>query len=185
MQIFFLLPVYIICLQRPPRHVVHRCQSANTSSTIWTPATHPPNMIFTKIVSISLLSTAFALPATLSTHHNANIALTERDSCVDTCGSTCYYQSDIDAALNEGYSLYQSGDTLGSDNYPHQYNDYEGFNLPVSGPWYEFPIMNSNQIYSGGSPGPDRVLFNSGGEYTGLITHTGASGNDFDQCAVE
>ncbi|KAM5368092.1 hypothetical protein ACJZ2D_009696 [Fusarium nematophilum] len=106
----------------------------------------------------------------------------ERASCVYTCGSTCYWQSDIDAALNKGYSLYQSGSTLGSGDYPHQYNDREGFDFPTSGPWYEFPILASFKVYSGGSPGPDRVIFDSNGNLDSLITHTGASGDNFVGC---
>jgi hypothetical protein len=107
---------------------------------------------------------------------------TKRQSCVETCANVCYWQSDIDDAVSKGYSLYQSGKTLGSDKYPHEYNDYEGFDFPVSGPWYEFPILSSFQVYSGGSPGPDRVIFNEDGDYAGVITHTGASGDDFVAC---
>ncbi|KAI1768749.1 hypothetical protein GGR53DRAFT_476935 [Hypoxylon sp. FL1150] len=105
-----------------------------------------------------------------------------RAACVATCGSVCYWQSDIDAAVQKGYSLYQSGQTLGSDDYPHQYNDYEGFDFPDPAPWYEFPILSSYDVYSGGSPGADRVVFNSAGDYQASITHTGASGNDFVEC---
>ncbi|KAI6092390.1 fusion gene containing ompA-signal peptide/RNase T1 [Hypoxylon rubiginosum] len=105
-----------------------------------------------------------------------------REDCVATCGSVCYWQSDIDAAVQKGYSLYKSGQTLGSDDYPHQYNDYEGFDFPDPAPWYEFPILSSFDVYSGGSPGADRVVFNSGGNYQASITHTGASGNDFVAC---
>jgi ribonuclease len=64
----------------------------------------------------------------------------------------------------------------------YRYNDYEGFSFPVSGPYYEFPILSSEQVYSGGSPGADRVVFNGNGDLAGLITHTGASGNNFLQC---
>lgn len=39
-----------------------------------------------------------------------------RDACVYTCGSVCYWQTDIDAALAEGYSLYQSKKTLGESS---------------------------------------------------------------------
>jgi hypothetical protein len=46
----------------------------------------------------------------------------------------------------------------GSDKYPHQYNDDEGFSFPTGGPWYEFPILSSYSVYSGGSPGADRVI---------------------------
>ena len=109
-------------------------------------------------------------------------SLAKRQSCAATCGDVCYYQSTIDAAVNEGYSLYESGETEGSDDYPHTYNDYEGFDFPVSGPYEEFPILDTFRVYSGGSPGPDRVVFNEDGELAGVITHTGASGNDFVQC---
>ncbi|KAL7892809.1 Ribonuclease/ribotoxin [Trichoderma sp. TUCIM 5745] len=102
------------------------------------------------------------------------------NTCVYTCGSTCYWQSDIDAALNKGYSLYSSGKE--EDSYPHQYNDYEGFNFPTSAPWYEFPILNSFDVYTGGSPGADRVIFDSDGNFDSVITHTGASGDDFVAC---
>lgn len=111
-------------------------------------------------------------------------ALTARaQSCAETCGSTCYYQTTIDAAVAKGYSLFQSGKTLGSDKYPHEYNDYEGFDFSVEGPWYEFPILNTFKVYAGGSPGADRVIFNEDGDYAGVITHNGASGDDFVACA--
>jgi ribonuclease T1 len=68
------------------------------------------------------------------------------------------------------------------DSYPHTYNDYEGFDFPVDGPYQEFPILSSFEVYTGGSPGADRVIFNEQGDYAGLITHTGASGDDFVAC---
>jgi ribonuclease T1 len=64
-----------------------------------------------------------------------------------------------------------------------RYNDYEGFSFPVSGPYWEFPILSSHEVYSGGRPGADRVIFNDNGGLAGLITHQGASGNDFLQCS--
>jgi hypothetical protein len=42
------------------------------------------------------------------------VEIVERATCVYTCGSVCYWQTDIDAALAKGYSLYKSGSTLGS-----------------------------------------------------------------------
>ncbi|KAI0901693.1 ribonuclease-domain-containing protein [Annulohypoxylon nitens] len=113
------------------------------------------------------------------------VAISERQSqdCVATCGSVCYWQSDIDAAVKQGYGYYQNGQTVGSDKYPHVYNDYEGFDFPDSGTYYEFPILSSFDVYTGGSPGADRVVFlGSDGNYEGSITHTGASGNNFVQC---
>ncbi|KAL9126569.1 MAG: hypothetical protein Q9217_004399 [Psora testacea] len=103
-----------------------------------------------------------------------------RRQCADTCGSTCYYQSDIDEAVQQGCSDLQSGNEPGG--YPHQYNNYEGFTFPDAGPYYEFPILSSYKAYTGGSPGPDRVIFTRYCSYEGVITHTGASGGDFLQC---
>lgn len=34
-------------------------------------------------------------------------------------------------------------------NYPHTYNNYEGFNFRVAGPYIEFPIKSSG-LYTGG-----------------------------------
>ncbi|KAL1859143.1 hypothetical protein Plec18170_002258 [Paecilomyces lecythidis] len=134
-------------------------------------------MQITQILSV----TAFLVPSVLALPSS----LESRDSCVDTCGSTCYWASDISAAQDKGYQLYQSGQTLGDDKYPHQYNDYEGFSFPVDGPYYEFPILSSYEVYSGGSPGADRVVFNGNNQLAGLITHTGASGDDFVQCTSD
>lgn len=103
-------------------------------------------------------------------------------TCEYTCGSNCYSSSAISAAVSKGYSLYQDDDTLGSDKYPHQYKDYEGFDFPTDGPWYEFPILSSGSVYAGGSPGADRVIFDSQGTFDSVITHTGASGDDFVAC---
>lgn len=126
--------------------------------------------------------------------------LAQKSSCVYTCGSVCYWQNDIDAALNQGYqdlqddnspgtkpaansaSALQTWLTISLGNYPHQYNDYEGFKFPTSAPWYEFPILSSFKVYTGGSPGADRVIFDGNGNFDSLITHTGASGNNFVAC---
>ncbi|KAF2103648.1 ribonuclease Ms [Rhizodiscina lignyota] len=106
-----------------------------------------------------------------------------RQSCVEYCGNTCYWQSDIDAALNKGYSLYQEGETEGSNDYPHAEENYENLPFAVSGPYQEFPILNSFKVYTGGDPGADRVVFNTDGEFAALVTHTGASGDDFVSCS--
>lgn len=34
-------------------------------------------------------------------------------------------------------------------NYPHTYNNYEGFDFPVAGPYIEFPIKSGGP-YTGG-----------------------------------
>ncbi|KAK4119157.1 ribonuclease-domain-containing protein [Parathielavia appendiculata] len=104
----------------------------------------------------------------------------EARACAWTCGSVCYQTTHVQAALSKGYSLQQSGDDI--NNYPHRYNNYEGFDFPTSGLWYEFPIMSSYRVYTGGSPGPDRIIFDSRGALDALITHTGTSSGDFVAC---
>ncbi|OJJ64088.1 hypothetical protein ASPSYDRAFT_38772 [Aspergillus sydowii CBS 593.65] len=115
-------------------------------------------------------SVALALPAEIEA----------RQSCAYTCGSVCYSSSAVSAAVSKGSELEASGDDV--NNYPHVYNNYEGFDFPVDPTYYEFPIMSSGSVYNGGSPGADRVVFNEDGELAGVITHTGASGNNFVSC---
>ncbi|KAI0473565.1 Ribonuclease/ribotoxin [Xylariaceae sp. FL0804] len=133
----------------------------------------------------------FALPlflaaalSVIGVHAREAAANAKRDDCVYYCGDVCYWQSDIDDALDKGYSLYEAGKTEGDDEYPHQYNDYEGFDMEVDGPWYEFPILSDYDVYTGGSPGADRVTFNGDGDLAILITHTGASDDDFLECTT-
>lgn len=120
---------------------------------------------------------AFALPTA-----EAPKALVTRQSST-TCGNQYYSSSEISDAANAACNYVQSGDEAGSSTYPHQYNDYEGFSFPDSGPYYEFPILSSGNVYSGGSPGPDRVIVTADCYYEGAITHTGASGNNFVGCS--
>ncbi|EUC47345.1 hypothetical protein COCMIDRAFT_90528 [Bipolaris oryzae ATCC 44560] len=133
---------------------------------------------------LSLLPTlALALPTTDSAESLDVLAAVEsRQSCYVKCGSTCYTSAQVTTARNAGYSYYQNGDQAGSSTYPHTYNNYEGFSFLVSGPYQEFPLRTSG-AYTGGSPGADRVIFNTRGQRAGEITHTGASGNNFVACS--
>jgi len=85
--------------------------------------------------------------------------------------------------VSEGFELFQAGETEGSGKYPHTFRNDEDFEFDVPGPYQEFPILDDFQEYDGGSPGPDRVVFNEDGTLAGVITHTGASGNGFVECA--
>lgn len=58
----------------------------------------------------------------------------------------------------------------------------QGFKFPVDGPYQEFPILKTFKAYDGGSPGPDRVIFNTEGQLAGTITHTGTSDDKFVAC---
>lgn len=100
---------------------------------------------------------------------------------------TTYSQTNIDDAATAALSYYAQGTTVGSDSYPHQYEDYEGFSFSCSAPYLEFPILTSG-TYSGGSPGAGRVVIgsissdDSSAQYCAVITHDGQSGNGFGEC---
>lgn len=95
----------------------------------------------------------------------------------------CYYQSDVDEAVAQGYGDYTNGQEVGSNDYPHAENNYEMIPFYVAGPYQEFPILKTYKPYTGGAPGPDRVVFNTQGQLAGVVTHTGAEGNDFVACS--
>ncbi|KAI1348349.1 Ribonuclease/ribotoxin [Xylaria sp. FL0043] len=123
---------------------------------------------FTSLLAlVALASPALAAPV-----------LEER--AATTCGSTYYTATQVNQAAQKAYSYYTSGSAPGG--YPHTYNNYEGFNFPVSGPYLEFPLLSSG-VYTGGSPGADRVVINTSAKLAGEITHTGASGNNFVGCS--
>ncbi|EMR69106.1 hypothetical protein MGN70_008390 [Eutypa lata] len=132
-------------------------------------------MAGSKILRVALLAALSALSVSAG-------PVERRQECVATCGTTCYWQTSVDEAVDAGYDLFQSGDTVGSNDYPHTFNNREGFDFAVSGPYQEFPILDSFDPYTGGDPSTDRVVFNENGEYAGSITHTGASGNNFVAC---
>ncbi|RPB23136.1 Ribonuclease/ribotoxin [Terfezia boudieri ATCC MYA-4762] len=55
-----------------------------------------------------------------------------------------------------------AGTTVGRNNYPHRYNNFESFtfNAGCNPPYYEFPVFRDH-VYTGGSPGLDRVVVGS------------------------
>ncbi|KAI9737595.1 MAG: hypothetical protein M1818_005599 [Claussenomyces sp. TS43310] len=121
--------------------------------------------------SFTLIASVFASPVKLAGRQSAT-----------TCGSVKYSVTDTSNCANAAYSYYGEDETAGSSDYPHTYNNYEGFDFPVSGPYQEFPLVKGS-TYSGGSPGADRCVINTDGDYAGAITHTGASGDDFVGCS--
>ncbi|KAL1606503.1 hypothetical protein SLS60_003908 [Paraconiothyrium brasiliense] len=124
-----------------------------------------------KLVSLlALVASAVALPAELDKRAAAK------------CGSVSYTAAAVNAASQKACSYYQAGTQVGSNDYPHTFNNNEGFSFAVSGPYLEFPILSSGALYTGGSPGADRVVINTSCKQAGAITHTGASGNNFVKC---
>ncbi|KAJ5118334.1 hypothetical protein N7448_010045 [Penicillium atrosanguineum] len=128
-----------------------------------------PNKPIQLLTLTTLFTGVFAIPTP-----------NEKRACAYTCGTICYTSSAVSAALAAGYKLEANGQA--DDSYPHVYHNYEGFSFPVSGTYYEFPILKGGSVYDGGSPGADRVIFNGNDQLAGVITHTGASGDDFVSC---
>ncbi|CAI6090156.1 hypothetical protein V2G26_006352 [Clonostachys chloroleuca] len=124
----------------------------------------------------------FSLAALLSLAVAVSAAPHTRAGEAATCGSNNYSASQVSAAADAACQYYQDGTTAGSSSYPHRYNNYEGFEFKgLSGPFQEFPIKTSG-VYTGGSPGADRVVITEDCQFAGAITHTGASGNNFVAC---
>ncbi|KAI0361369.1 ribonuclease T1 [Trametes cingulata] len=119
-------------------------------------------------------SVIFALASTLLvTSATARVARRQSGGC--ECGSKHYTESDIFNAIDEALDG-------GASDYPHQYHDFEGFSFPsCAGEFFEYPLEH-NRVYTGGSPGADRVIYDEDGDFCACLTHTGASGDDFLEC---
>ncbi|KAG8751500.1 hypothetical protein FRC11_009318 [Ceratobasidium sp. 423] len=96
-----------------------------------------------------------------------------------TCGRTTFTTSDVEAAASAAASHIAEG--LHINVWTPGFKFQEGCEKP----FYEFPIFKS-RVYDGKSPGPDRVVIGSvsgaDAAFCGLMTHTGAGGNNFLQC---
>ncbi|KAJ2893385.1 guanyl-specific ribonuclease f1 [Zalerion maritima] len=120
-------------------------------------------------------STLVSLLAAVALAAPANL-----DARADTvCGSNAYTSGEVKSAANTACQRVNADSQV--NGYPHTYNNYEGFDFLVDGPYDEFPILTTG-IYKGGSPGADRVVINDDCGIAGVITHTGASGNNFVGC---
>lgn len=96
-----------------------------------------------------LTPVTLALPTSVVTETAAEDVSLETRQCYVRCGSTCYTSSQVSAARSAGYNYYRQGSQAGSSTYPHTYNNYEGFDFLVSGPYQEFPLRTSG-AYTGG-----------------------------------
>jgi hypothetical protein len=104
-------------------------------------------MHFSVASLLSLVALVSAAPADLQVRAATN------------CGGVAYTAARVQAAANAACNYVQNGGTAGSSTYPHRYNNYEGFDFPVSGPYNEFPILKSGKVYTGGaSPRPESQL---------------------------
>lgn len=68
-----------------------------------------------------------------------------------TCGNVFHPAARTNAASVRACNLWRAGTTVGTNRYPHTFNNREGFNFAVGGPYVEFPVMASGAIYTGGT----------------------------------
>ncbi|KAK4129907.1 ribonuclease-domain-containing protein [Trichocladium antarcticum] len=135
---------------------------------------------------------ALALYAVLATADAAGPALDRRQGTASLgsvmCGTHSYTKAQIDAAVAEGCRLHRAGEQLGTSKYPHRFNNREGLVFATSGPYQEFPVLESG-VYAGRAPGADRIVVdpNYQGDcvFVGAMTHTDApTRNGFVACSV-
>ena len=84
------------------------------------------------------------------------------------CGGKSYSASQVNRAISNALSGQYS-----SSGYPHTYNNYEGFDFSeyCNGPYKEYPLKTSSSGYTGGSPGADRVVYDSNdGTFCGAVS---------------
>jgi hypothetical protein len=84
---------------------------------------------------------------------------TIEERAATTCGSNSYTANQVNAAAQKSCSYHNSGTTAGSSTYPHTYNNYEGFDFPVAGPYLEFPLLASGSVYTGGLSSSDSPFY--------------------------
>ncbi|PWW80160.1 Ribonuclease/ribotoxin [Tuber magnatum] len=78
------------------------------------------------------------------------------------CDGYTFTSAQVSAAANAALKHLNDGTQVGSNNYPHQFNNFERFtfNSGCTVPYYEFPLYRP-YVYTRGVPGPDRVIIGS------------------------
>ncbi|QRV93323.1 ribonuclease [Ceratobasidium sp. AG-Ba] len=144
---------------------------------------------FNTLVTIFVAASGFvtALPTS-----DAAVPQVFKRSISGATGSNCngytFTAAQVQSAAQESLSHVLAGTTVGTNKYPHVLDNREGFTYPAgcTVTRYEFPIFK-NKIYTGGDPSVDRVIIGhvsgSSAYACGVLTHQGASGNNFLQCA--
>lgn len=60
----------------------------------------------------------------------------------DDCNGYTFSNTDLSNASYQALEDLNDGTTMGSDQYPHQYNDYEDIDFPnCAAPYYEYPVF--------------------------------------------
>jgi hypothetical protein len=65
------------------------------------------------------------------------------------CGRNDYTTAEIKAAANTACQRLRAGTTVGSNRYPHEFRNEEGFEFDAPAPVFEFPILDG-RVYKGG-----------------------------------
>jgi len=98
------------------------------------------------------LTLATALCAATAALAHAGLEPRQGTASLDkvTCGRVSYHREDVDEAVAEACRLHAAGKRVGGrSGYPHRYSNFEGFTFAASGPYEEFPILNTGSLYAG------------------------------------
>ncbi|KAG8762849.1 hypothetical protein FRC12_008813 [Ceratobasidium sp. 428] len=143
---------------------------------------------FSTFAAVLVVASGFA--AALPTS-DATVPQVFKRSISGATGSNCngytFTAAQVQSAAQESLNHVLAGTTVGDNKYPHVLDNREGFTYPsgCTVTRYEFPIFKS-KIYTGGDPSVDRVIIGhvsgSSAYACGVLTHQGASGNNFLQC---
>ncbi|KAK5656015.1 hypothetical protein OQA88_5153 [Cercophora sp. LCS_1] len=153
-------------------------------------------MLSTQILAVLSLASSFALASPVAVNATG-VELEARQSKGYTCGTTKHTLTSVENAMGDGIRLRKALKTVAQGNgvvWPHEFRNGQA-NKPEVDPspcaklnLYEYPILASGADYTGGNPGPDRVVFADSNKTPGafeqcfLMTHTGATGNLFVKC---
>jgi hypothetical protein len=101
--------------------------------------------MYTSIFAVlALAASTIAAPAPIDKRQGAFIPISKPNHLPQS-----YSASQVSAAVAQGCKYYRANQQVGSNDYPHRYNNYEGFDFRVAAPWQEFPITRSG-VYTGG-----------------------------------
>ncbi|KAG8751499.1 hypothetical protein FRC11_009317 [Ceratobasidium sp. 423] len=160
------------------------------------------------VVVVALSGLALAIPAPTKTTPLDKRTITGVTAA--DCDGFTFTSAQVAAAASAAASHVAAGTTVGSNSYPHVFNNREGkrnlhkfqarfdhsqklkfyltgftFQSGCRSPYYEFPLFRSS-VYTGGDPSYNRVVIGSvsgsNAAFCDVITHYGASGNNFLQC---
>ncbi|CAE6475549.1 unnamed protein product, partial [Rhizoctonia solani] len=116
--------------------------------------------LFRTFVVLALSALAVAVPTHIETRDLVKRTISGAQGV--NCGKAQFSASEVQTAAEAAASRVAEGSQVGRNKYPHRFNNREGFEfLPdCNAPFYEFPIFKS-KVYTGESPGPDRVVIGS------------------------